>query len=150
MRFSFTIACTFAVANASTLQAEATQLGAAPHSHGPEYFHYPAHAPADYSHQYDEILPGADFNRQVWEFDQHAAIWNQNDYTERVKMEAEILVALEALKESIVNTNHEVDNLFAHLQHDYERINSNKGDIYAEMAANSADFEAQLERIHYL
>jgi len=47
-------------------------------------------------------LPGADFNKQVYNFDEHKKIWHEQDYEERVKVEAEMLVALEALKESVV------------------------------------------------
>ncbi len=49
-----------------------------------------------------EKLPGADFNKQVYEFEGDQQIWDQNDYTERVKVEAEMMVALEALKETII------------------------------------------------
>jgi len=36
----------------------------------------------------------------VFEFNESKQIWDQQDYNERVKVEAEILVALEALKTS--------------------------------------------------
>ena len=45
-------------------------------------------------------MPGADFNKQVYQFDEREMIWDQNDYEERTKQEAEMLVALEALKTS--------------------------------------------------
>ena len=45
-------------------------------------------------------MPGADFNRQVYRFRENRQIWDQNDYEERTKQEAEIMVALEALKTS--------------------------------------------------
>ena len=46
----------------------------------------------------NENLPGPDFNRNVYEFDDTKQIWNQENYEERVKAEADILVALEAMK----------------------------------------------------
>ena len=56
----------------------------------------------DYAHkQSGEKLPGADFNKQVYQFDEKKYIWDQNDYEERVKVEAELMVALEGLKTSI-------------------------------------------------
>lgn len=36
----------------------------------------------------------------MYEFNESKPIWDQQDYNERVKVEAEILVALEALKTS--------------------------------------------------
>ena len=48
-----------------------------------------------------ETLPSADFKRKVDDFDASKQIWDQYDYTERVRVEAEILVALEALKQSV-------------------------------------------------
>ena len=46
----------------------------------------------------NENLPGPDFNRNVYEFDDTKQIWNQENYEVRVKAEADILVALEAMK----------------------------------------------------
>ena len=37
----------------------------------------------------------------MFSFDEREKIWDQNDYEERVKVEAEMLVALEALKTSV-------------------------------------------------
>ena len=41
-----------------------------------------------------------DFNKQVFQFNDTKQIWHQSNYDERVKVEAEILVTLEALKTS--------------------------------------------------
>lgn len=69
----------------------------------PGYFDiHSMHQETDYSQPAPETLPGADFNKQVWEFDQSKNIWDQQDYNERVKAEAEILVALEALKTAVL------------------------------------------------
>ena len=133
MKFTIALASAIASAQASNLQAEASQLGG-PYQ-GDAYYNYPAHHPADYSHNYDEVLPGADFNRQVWEFDNHGSIWDQNDYTERVKMEAQMLVALESLKESVMTLNFDITNLNGHIETNYHRINDNESDIYSNMAA---------------
>ena len=69
------------------------------------YFSHQAYQEPDYDKEYvrdGEKLPGADFNRQVFNFDERKKIWHEQDYEERVKVEAEMLVALEALKESVV------------------------------------------------
>ena len=72
------------------------------HSAGGKSFDIgPMYQTPDYSQDYGEALPGADFNKQVYQFRENEQIWDQNDYVERVKVEAEILVALEALKTSV-------------------------------------------------
>ena len=43
-------------------------------------------------------LPSGDFNKQVYHFNDQKQIWNQENYAERLKVEAEIMVTLEALK----------------------------------------------------
>ncbi len=82
----------------------------------PDYFKSPAYKAADYSKAYGEVLPGADFNKQVYEFNANKPIWDQNDYEERVKVEAEMLVALEALKESVVYLGHDIRDVVSRFQ----------------------------------
>ena len=82
---------------------------------GDSYYHNPGYVEPDYSKKYDETLPGADFNRQVYEFNTDKGIWDQNDYTERVKVEAEMLVALEALKENTMYLGYDIQELQDHI-----------------------------------
>ena len=65
----------------------------------------------DYSQEYGEELPGADLNKQVYQFNENKQIWDQNDYEERVKVESEILVALEALKTSVNYLGYDIHTL---------------------------------------
>ena len=51
----------------------------------------------------------------MYEFDNDRAIWDQNDYEERVKVEAELMVALESLKESVAYGSLDVKNLQAEI-----------------------------------
>ena len=69
----------------------------------PEYFNSPNYVKPNYKNPRPagEKLPGADFNKHVYEFNGYNKIWDQNDYEERIKGEAELLVALEALKEQV-------------------------------------------------
>ena len=112
-------------ANAASLKSE-TQVEAQAQDyfiqeqHYPEgynYYSHPGYQSPDYSQPTPsgEHLPGADFNRQVYEFDCDHEIWDQNDYEERVKVEAEILVALEALKSSFSVIDYDIHHLLEHI-----------------------------------
>ena len=47
----------------------------------PDYFQNPNHVSNDYSlPNENENLPGPDFNRKVYQFDETKQIWDQNDY----------------------------------------------------------------------
>ena len=78
---------------------------------GYNYYSHPGYHAPDYSHEYGETLPGADFNHQVYKFDEDHQIWDQNDYEERTKAEAELLVALEALKQSVSILSYDISRL---------------------------------------
>ena len=52
----------------------------------------------------------------MYEFNANKPIWDQNDYEERVKVEAEMLVALEALKESVVYLGHDIKDVVSKFQ----------------------------------
>ena len=56
---------------------EAPKVEASPYGPYPGYFDIPNHQSMDYSHSAPETLPGADFNKQVYEFDEHKQIWDQ-------------------------------------------------------------------------
>ena len=65
------------------------------------YFENPNHQDFDYQRPGPAELPSPDFNKQVYEFDEMRQIWHQSNYNERVKVEAEIMVSLEALKTQV-------------------------------------------------
>lgn len=97
------------------------------------YYQHPGYAAPDYSHDYVNPLPGADFNRQVYKFNEDHPIWNQEEYAHRVKNEADILVALEALKESVAYLFHDTQDLMEATHYQIDRIISNKEDARANM-----------------
>lgn len=108
MKFTIALVATTFVANAANLTTEGGEhgfVGKPGFSIGPHY------KEPDYTQEYGEVLPGADFNKQVYNFDEKKAIWDQNDYEERVKMEAEILVALEALKSSVSYIDYDIHSI---------------------------------------
>ena len=96
------------MAAAVSLDAE----GGAGGEHGKPSFSIGSHyREPDYSQPYGEKLPGADFNKQVYQFREDKMIWDQNDYEERTKQEAELLVALEALKSSTSYLSYDIYSL---------------------------------------
>ena len=82
----------------------------------------------DYLRPGPDSLPGPDFNKQVYEFDETKQIWHQSNYTERVKVEAEILVTLEALKTSTRFMNEDTTAIKAFLSKQYLGVKSSKLD----------------------
>ena len=104
----------------------------------PDYFNSPQYIQPDYTRlpPKGEVLPGADFNKHVYEFNGHKQIWDQNDYDKRVKVEAEMLVALEALKESVLYMKADIKEVSS-------RVNAEKGWIVANMDKTFINFETQ-------
>ena len=104
-----------AVSSAATLISD--QVHDPPHDlngvdySGNNYYVYPGYHHPDYGHEYDRHLPGADFNKQVYDFQEDRPIWTQHDYEERVRVEAQILVSLEALKSNIMYLGYDVNGL---------------------------------------
>ena len=76
-----------------------------------DYFVNPEYKQFSYNRPGPERLPGADFNKKVYEFDETKEIWHQSNYEERVKVEAEIMTTLEALKTSVRFMNEDTENI---------------------------------------
>ena len=57
--------------------------------------------------------PSPNFNKKVYHFEEKENIFDQKDYEERVRSEADLMIALEALKQSIVYSRDDVNNLRA-------------------------------------
>merc|ERR1719464_1884788 len=72
-----------------------------------EEYHY-EDAEADYHHG---DVPTGDFWHQVDEFNEWNVIWDQDHYEHRLEQEAELMVALEALREDLVHLDHDIDDL---------------------------------------
>ena len=56
-------------------------------------------------------FPSADFNRKVYHFEEKDNIFDQKEYEARLQAEADLMIALEALKQTIVFLRKEVDTL---------------------------------------
>jgi len=127
MKFAVALSTAFVAAQAASIEAQA---GAADWPTYPNYYLHDHYAEPSYDATYDEELPGADFNSHVYHFEDENMIWDQNDYTERVRVEAEMLVALEGLKETVTFLHHDIDHLNDVNDQQAERIHENHDDIY--------------------
>lgn len=68
-------------------------------------------SPTAYPSPVETSVPTADFNKQVYHFDENQQIFQQHEYEKRVMSEAELLVALEALKSSILLLHKDMDEV---------------------------------------
>ena len=75
-------------------------------------------------------VPTGDFQHQVYDFNEWEAIWEQYDYEERIGTEAELMIALEALRESLMELDWDIDELDYCIEHNYEDIMENAEDIH--------------------
>lgn len=90
-------------------------------------FDYPDHQHD--AHGYGNV-PSGDFWGQVAEFNPWVEIWQQGDYEERLETEAELMVALEALREALIELDHEIDHLEDCISENDDGIEYNDDGIY--------------------
>lgn len=88
------------------------------------YFEMPHYVAYDYSLPPHPTLPGPDFNKQVYEFNMKNQIWSDSDYAERVNTEAQIMVALEALKTSVNYLHASISELQSSIKGQYLGLTS--------------------------
>ena len=88
------------------------------------YFEYNEHLPMDYSKPGPDKLPGPDFNKKVFNFNTMRQIWGQKDYESRLNVEAEMMVALEALKTSVRFVTEDIHKIQGFLKEQYLGIQS--------------------------
>ena len=103
----------------------------------------------DYTNPYEEKLPGADFNRQVYQFDEREKIWDQNDYEERTKQEAEMLVALEALKTSANYLDFDIYKLKQEISTNRSKIGANQEDVWKDSEVNYSMLQSANDKINH-
>ena len=93
------------------------------------------------------------FGERVSGFDHNDEIWNQSDYEERLETEAELMVALEAIREALVSLDKDIgdlefciENNAEYIEDNYDHINSNDGAI-AACDIEIEEQELRLERL---
>ena len=100
-------------------------------------------------------VPVGDFWRQVDEFDEWEEIWGQPDYEERLEQEATLMVALEAMRDALVDLDHDIDNLEDCVSSNDDGIADNHYDIHNNnyrvgISKNDDEMHDQEYRIHHL
>ena len=104
----------------------------------------------DHSTDYDANVPTGDFWNQVDDFDAWREIRDQHSYEERLETEAELMVALEALREALVSIDHDIDDLDDCISHNDSDISENDDGIAANdygIHENDSEISDQEDRI---
>ena len=74
-------------------------------------------------------VPTGDFWNQVDDFNEWDTIWDQYSYEERLHEEADLMVALEALREALVELDSDIDSLEDCISDNDDRIDENDAGI---------------------
>ena len=94
-----------------------------------------------------------DFDVKVDEFDTCDEIWNQSDYEERLETEAELMVALEAIREALVVLDSDIGELEHCIELNAEMIGDNYEHINyndERITTNDAEIERQNQKLESL
>ena len=85
------------------------------------------HETVYYEHDNSHIgnVPTGNFEEQVHDFNEWNTIWEQQEYEERVNTEAQLMVALEALREALLGLDMDIDELDYCIEHNNEDLESN-------------------------
>ena len=99
---------------------------------------------------YHGNLPSVDFDREVHDFNPWHEIRDQEAYEERLETEAELMVALEALREALVSIDHDIDDLDSCISHNDSCISENDDGIDyndREIHDNDSEISDQEDRV---
>ena len=96
MNFASTLVALAGLAGAVDVQSKTEQSAA--FEIYPSYFENPYYRAYDYGVPYDSPLPSANFNENVYKYNEDTYTFSQEDYEQRVKLEAELMISLEAQK----------------------------------------------------
>ena len=116
----------------------------------PGYFNNPNHVLADYEHPYTGSLPSADFNKQVYNFDDDKNIFDQKSYEMRVKIEAELMIALESLKESVKLLEGDTTTVGKIVKSQRDQIRSTFEESERSIESLRAEFTQNVDRLDTL
>ena len=103
------------------------------------YFNVNGYQPHRYGSEYPSNLPTPDFNCQVFDFDENEEFWDQEDYECRIRMEAEMLVALEQLKGAVATISWDVEYLESWLEeqgYECDDVDGNNGELNDDCETN--------------
>ena len=103
-----------------------------------EHGHHHYYVDDDYEHlsYHDEDyvyvegnVPTGDFWHKVDDLNVWEEIWDQHSYEERVQSEAELMIALEATREALVDLDYDIDRLEDLIDENHRNIDRNHEDI---------------------
>ena len=89
--------------------------------------------------------PSGDYERRVRDFNEWEEVFTQQDYEARVNAEAEMMIALEALREAMVDLDYFID----HLEDDIRRNTRDIRDNIDEIRYNDKNIQANGEDIEF-
>ena len=110
----------------------------------------PEAATYTYDHDHYGNVPTGDFNDQVWDFDEWKTIWEQPEYEERLHTEAELMIAMEAIREALVNLDMDIDELDYCIEHNDSDIESNDDDIHSNDDAIEENEDEIEDQFYYV
>ena len=106
-----------------------------------------------YDYDYPVTVPTGDFYGQVDDFNAWDTVFDQISYEERLNTEADMMVALEALREALVDVDRDIDDLDDCISDNDHRISDNEGRIYDNdhgIEDNDDEIEDQQKRVERL
>lgn len=133
---AFAIAALAAIASAVSVETTNEQWDGEYYQYPQEeYFSYPQYSEPNYEYGMDPeaVMPGPDFNKSCYDFNTCHMIFSEEDYEHRVMVEAELMVSLEALKESIMVLNLELAGAEQQIMDNNMSIRINQRMIYRNM-----------------
>ena len=118
-----------------------------------ETFDYVDYGDFSYGSSSGSTVPTGNYWDQVDDFNEWDTIWDQYSYEERLHEEADMMVALEALREALVELDSDIDDLEDCISDNDDGIKANDAGIYendVEIEENDSEISDQEERIERL
>ena len=112
----------------------------------PEYYH--VHDNEGYGN-----VPSGDFTYQVHDFNEWEEIWDQGKYEWRLQQEADLMVSLEAMREALVELDHDIDDLESCISDNNDGIDANHYGIHENdsgISDNDHEIDHQQDRVDRL
>lgn len=111
------------------------------------------YSPSDYENHYEGDVPSGDFWGQVDDYNPWNVDLTQEDYEDRLHQEAQMMVALEAIREALVELDYDIDALEDCIDENVHRIAENEDSISDNdhgISENDDEIEKQQYRIKRL
>ena len=100
-----------------------------------------------------QSYPGNDYDEKVHDFNVWDELFTQDDYESRVNEEADLMIALEALREAMIDLDYDIDRLEDHIDRNTHDIRDNTDHIRFNddcIQDNGEEIEFQHHRVRRL